>query len=63
MASSHATARAKARIKQFLRQRARALAIETGRSLLRQRLEVRGIAVEELDKLVEGKLEDLGVTP
>jgi guanosine-3',5'-bis(diphosphate) 3'-pyrophosphohydrolase len=56
-----ATARAKARIKQFLRQRARSLAIETGRSLLRQRLEARGIAVEEVDKLLESKLDDLGI--
>ena len=56
------TARAKARIKQFLRQRARALAIETGRSLLRQRLEARGIAAEEIDKLLESKLEELGIT-
>jgi guanosine-3',5'-bis(diphosphate) 3'-pyrophosphohydrolase len=57
-----ATARAKARIKQFLRQRARALAIETGRSLLRQRLEARGISDEqEIDKLLESKLDELGV--
>jgi guanosine-3',5'-bis(diphosphate) 3'-pyrophosphohydrolase len=56
-----ATARAKARIKQFLRQRARVLAIETGRSLLRPRLEARGLANEEIDKLIEGKLEELGI--
>lgn len=56
-----ATARAKARIKQFLRQRARVLAIETGRSLLRPRLEARGIANEEIDKLLEAKLDELGI--
>jgi guanosine-3',5'-bis(diphosphate) 3'-pyrophosphohydrolase len=56
-----ATARAKARIKQFLRQRARVLAIETGRSLLRPRLEARGIVNEEIDKLLEIKLEELGI--
>jgi guanosine-3',5'-bis(diphosphate) 3'-pyrophosphohydrolase len=56
-----ATARAKARIKQFLRQRARVLAIETGRSLLRPRLEARAIANEEIDKLIEVKLDELGI--
>src|SRR5690606_3802967 len=40
------TSRAKARIKQFLRQRARVLAIETGRSLLAQRLETRGLDLD-----------------
>lgn len=56
-----ATARAKARIKQFLRQRARVLAIETGRSLLRPRLEARSVANEEIDKLIEAKLDELGI--
>ncbi|KIG18134.1 GTP pyrophosphokinase [Enhygromyxa salina] len=58
-----ATSRAKARIKQFLRQRARSLAIETGRSLLRQRLETRSIDLGELETAggLEAKLEGLGI--
>jgi GTP diphosphokinase / guanosine-3',5'-bis(diphosphate) 3'-diphosphatase len=60
-----ATSRAKARIKQFLRQRARSVAVETGRSLLAQRLETRGIdlAVIEADGTVASKLEQLGIAP
>jgi GTP pyrophosphokinase len=58
-----ATSRAKARIKQFLRLRARSLAIETGRSLLRQRLEIRNIDLEQLESAgaIEAKLEGLGI--
>ena len=56
-----ATSRAKARIKQFLRQRARVLAIETGRSLLHQRLEARGVDLSNLDELLTGKLDELGI--
>jgi guanosine-3',5'-bis(diphosphate) 3'-pyrophosphohydrolase len=56
------TSRAKARIKHFLRQRARALAIETGRSLLVQRLEARNFVFEgELETLLEDRLEELGI--
>jgi guanosine-3',5'-bis(diphosphate) 3'-pyrophosphohydrolase len=57
------TSRAKARIKQFLRQRARVLAVETGRSLLAQRLENRGLDLAQLeaDGTVAGKLEQLGI--
>jgi guanosine-3',5'-bis(diphosphate) 3'-pyrophosphohydrolase len=57
------TSRAKARIKQFLRQRARVLAVETGRSLLVQRLESRGLDLGELEAngTVAGKLEQLGI--
>ncbi|MFO7561231.1 MAG: HD domain-containing protein [Enhygromyxa sp.] len=60
-----ATSRAKARIKQFLRQRARALAVETGRSLLAQRLETRGLdlAALEAEGAVAAKLEPLGIAP
>ena len=59
------TSRAKARIKQFLRQRARVLAVETGRSLLAQRLESRGLDLGalEADGTVAAKLEQLGVAP
>ncbi|PRQ06381.1 RelA/SpoT family protein [Enhygromyxa salina] len=58
-----ATSRAKARIKQFLRQRARSLAIETGRSLLRQRLETRSVDLAQLEASgeLEAKLEGLGI--
>ncbi|PRP90818.1 GTP pyrophosphokinase [Enhygromyxa salina] len=57
------TSRAKARVKQFLRHRARALAIETGRSLLRQRLETRSLDLDTLESagaLVD-QLEGLGI--
>lgn len=59
------TSRAKARIKQFLRQRARMLAVETGRSLLAQRLESRGLDLGELESngTVADKLEQLGIAP
>ncbi len=59
------TSRAKARIKQFLRRRARLLAIATGRSLLVQRLETRGIelAALEADGTLAARLEQLGVAP
>ena len=57
------SSRAKARIKQFLRQRARAVAVETGRSLLRQRLATRGVELGELEDAgaVVDKLDELGV--
>jgi len=60
-----ATSRAKARIKQFLRQRARSLAVETGRSLLAQRLETRGLDLDALesDGTLASKLEQLGIAP
>lgn len=60
-----ATSRAKARIKQFLRQRARVLAVETGRSLLAQRLETRGLDLARLETegIVAEKLEQLGIAP
>ena len=59
------TSRAKARIKQFLRQRARSLAVETGRSLLRQRLESRNLDLDSLEREGEMKarLEELGIAP
>jgi guanosine-3',5'-bis(diphosphate) 3'-pyrophosphohydrolase len=59
------TSRAKARIKQFLRGRARSLAVETGRSLLAQRLEIRGLDLAQLeaDGTVAAKLEQLGIAP
>jgi guanosine-3',5'-bis(diphosphate) 3'-pyrophosphohydrolase len=58
------SSRAKAKIKQHIRLRARALAIETGRSLLRARLEPRGIDLAELETsgIVAGKLATLGIT-
>jgi GTP pyrophosphokinase len=57
------TSRAKAKIKQFIRLRARSLAIETGRSLLSARLEPRGVDLAELEGagIVAGKLAALGV--
>jgi GTP diphosphokinase / guanosine-3',5'-bis(diphosphate) 3'-diphosphatase len=59
------TSRAKARIKQFVRQRARTLAIETGRSLLAQRLETRSLDLDQLESegVVASKLEQLGIDP
>ncbi len=59
------TSRAKARIKQFLRGRARSLAVETGRSLLAQRLESRSLDLAQLESegVVASKLEQLGVAP
>jgi guanosine-3',5'-bis(diphosphate) 3'-pyrophosphohydrolase len=57
------SSRAKAKIKQHIRQRARLLAIETGRSLLRARLEPRGIDLAELETsgIVTSKLGGLGI--
>ena len=55
------TSRAKARIKHFLRQRARALAIETGKSLLHHRLENREDQLDEIEVQLEDKLEKLGI--
>jgi GTP diphosphokinase / guanosine-3',5'-bis(diphosphate) 3'-diphosphatase len=59
------TSRAKTRIKQFVRQRARVLAIETGRSLLAQRLATRNFDLDvlEADGTLAGKLEELGIEP
>ena len=56
------TSRAKARIKQFLRQRARSLAVETGRSLLHQRFESELGGTVELEGALEDKLEALGIS-
>lgn len=57
------SSRAKAKIKQFIRHRARALAIETGRSLLSARLEPRGVDLAELETagIVTSKLTELGI--
>jgi len=59
------TSRAKARIKQFLRQRARSLAVETGRSLLAQRLETHHLELDvlEADGTLTSQLEPLGIAP
>jgi len=57
------SSRAKARIKQHIRHRARELAVETGRSLLRARLEPRGLDLAELETsgIVASKLATLGI--
>lgn len=59
------TSRARARIKHYLRQRGRSLAIETGRQLLRQRLEQRGRDLDEFVALgiIGSSLEPLGISP
>lgn len=44
------TSRARARIKHYLRQRTRALAVETGKQLLRQRLEAHGLPLETVEE-------------
>ncbi|MFV8756003.1 RelA/SpoT family protein [Nannocystaceae bacterium ST9] len=57
------SSRAKAKIKQHIRHRARLLAIETGRSLLRARLEPRGTDLAELETsgILASKLTQLGI--
>nr|WP_255216597.1 HD domain-containing protein [Pseudenhygromyxa sp. WMMC2535] len=58
------SSRARARIKHFLRQRGRSLAIETGRELLRTQLESRGLALEQLEErgVLRDRLDEVGIS-
>ncbi|MCA9682473.1 MAG: bifunctional (p)ppGpp synthetase/guanosine-3',5'-bis(diphosphate) 3'-pyrophosphohydrolase [Myxococcales bacterium] len=58
------SSRARARIKHFLRQRGRSLAIDTGRQLLRTQLEGRGRNLDELEAegVIAASLDKLGIS-